>query len=118
MAVEDTSARQTYALRLIQLYLECIDFSQEAQKYFFRNELDNEIVLEYVSRLLRLWKEFVPKVKDRAELKDLKDEFMKFEKYSLDPDTLLVDTSQIRRLEATLTDTFDKLGLTKLENIK
>jgi hypothetical protein len=26
----------------------------------------------------------------------------------LDPDTLLVDTSQIRRLEATLTDTFNR----------
>ena len=115
---DDFSARQTYSMRIIQLWLECIDFSQEAQKFILRNEPENDVVLEYVARLVRLWREFVPKVRNRPELKELEKEFFSFESYCTNPETLLTEPLQIRLLEAVLTDVLDRLGLTKLENMR
>ena len=114
----DYEARRSYALRIVALWLESIDFAQEAQKYFLRGETENDVTLEYVARLGRLWKELVPKVTNRVELKDLKNEYMSFEPYVLDPRKLLTDPSKIYELETVICNLLDKLGLTLLENIK
>lgn len=113
-----TDARKAYTLRVIQLWLEAIDVSQAAQVFFLRGETENEITLEYVARLVRLWREFVPKVKSRAELKELEGKFMEFESYCNNPRSLLEEPDKIIMLEATVRDVLDKLGLTAIENLR
>lgn len=112
------SARKTYSLRIIQLWLECIDLSHESQKLFLRGEPENEINYEYVARLVRLWKEFKPKVKNRTELENLMGQYEQFNDYCIDPRKLLEDPDKIFLLEEVICDVMDKLGLTLLENIK
>lgn len=116
--VSDQEARKIYASRLVSLWLECIDFSHESQKFILRDELENEITLEYLARLTRLWKEFKPKVQNRTELKELVDRYMSFEKYAIEPKLLLSEVDKIYQLEEVLCEIMDKLGLTKLENLK
>jgi hypothetical protein len=114
----ELDARRTYTLRIINLWLEVIDVSQAAQVFFLRGETENEITLEYVARLIRLWREFVPKVKSRVELKDLEERFMSFEQYSDVPKSLLEDPDKIIALEAIIRDVLDKLQLTSIENVR
>jgi hypothetical protein len=110
--------RKLYAHRIISLWLECLDFAQEAQKFFLRGETENEITLEYIARLVQLWRELGPKVKSRAELKELEDEFMSFEQYSREPKLLLSDPDKIIALESAVRNVLDKLQLTSIENVR
>ena len=118
MGVEDQDARRLYALRIIELWLECLDFSHKAQVFILRDEPENEVTLEYVARLTRLWKELKPKVQNRSELKDLVNKYMAFEPFAIQPKDLLTNPEQIYALEETLCEVLDKLGMTLLENIK
>lgn len=118
MVVEDQEARKRYSLRIVELWLECVDFAQEAQKYIMRDEAENDVVLEYLARLTRLWKELKPKVENRSELKDLANEYMAFEAFAITPKDLLTQPEQIYKLEEVICKTLDKLGLTTLESIK
>lgn len=108
------SAKQLYSSRIIQLWLEAIDVSQEAQVFFLRGENENEITLEYIARLVRLWREFVPKVQNRAELKELEREFMEFAPLCADPKQFITDPDKIIALEAVLTKVLDRLDITSL----
>jgi hypothetical protein len=110
--------RKMYAQRIISLWLECLDFAQEAQKFFLRGETENDITLEYIARLVQLWRELGPKVKSRVELKELEDEFMSFEQYSQQPKLLLADPDRIIALEAIVRNVLDKLGITSIENVR
>jgi len=114
-----TDARKVYTLRIINLWLESLDVSQAAQVYFLRGEIENEVSLEWIARLVRLWRELVPKVKSRAELKELEKEFMGFEADCAMPKEMLMgNPDKIIALEGIIRDVLDKLGLTAIENIK
>lgn len=116
--VESEDARRMYSMRIIELWLECIDVSHQAQKFFLRDEPENEITLEYVARLTRLWKELKPKVLHRSELKDLESKYMSFEVYAIQPRELLSQADKIYELEEVICEVLDKLQLTVLDSIK
>ncbi|MEO0272624.1 MAG: hypothetical protein ABIM30_06000 [candidate division WOR-3 bacterium] len=111
---DDLDANRLYARRIVELWLEAIDFSQQAHSYFLRGEPENEITMEYIARLVRLWRELVPKVKNRIELQELEQEFMLFENFCVrNPKLLLSQPEKLVELEMVLTQVMDKLGLTQ-----
>ena len=115
----ELDARRTYTRRIIDLWLEIIDVSQAAQVYFLRGEIENEISLEWIARLVRLWRELVPKVLSRVELKELEGPFMEFEQACAMPKEMLMgNPDKIIALEGIIRDVLDKLNLTSIENIK
>ena len=117
--VDETDARRVYTLRIVNLWLEALDVAQAAQVYFLRGEIENEISLEWIARLVRLWRELVPKVKSRAELKELESQFMEFEQAcSMPKEMLMGNPDKIIALEGVIRDVLDKLNLTSIENMK
>jgi len=124
MAELTTDIRKQYTQRVVELWLECLDFAQESQKYLLKGNAqstisdENEIILEYIARLIQLWRELGPKVKSRVELKELENEFISFEQYSQQPRMLLDEPDKIIALEAIIRNVLDKLGITAIENMK
>ncbi|MCX8171316.1 MAG: hypothetical protein N3E47_05030 [Candidatus Bathyarchaeota archaeon] len=117
--VEDIEVRKIYAKRIIELWLETLEYSQSAQALFLRGELENEVITEYVSRLVRLWRELLPKVKNMAEVQELEKEFMLFEEFCIaNPRLLIGHPEKLVELEMVLTAVLDKLGVTQLDTLK
>lgn len=113
MVGEILSAGQTYAIRLVNLWLECLDLSHQARVAWLRSDFDQALNCEYVARLTRLWLELYPKIKGREDMKEMVANYEKFQVFYRDPSMIKDKPEDIIRLEETLREAMEKLGLTK-----
>ena len=109
---EAVSAGQMYAVKVVQLWLECIDLSQQARILWLKQEFDHDVNYEYVARLTRLWGVLYPKVKGRDDFKELTDEFEKYHIYYNDASLIVQTPEDIIRLETVIAAVLEKLKLT------
>lgn len=110
--------KSAYAQYLINMWFDIIDYSQEAMGYIMKGEIDNDVVIGYVARLARLWRELKPKVEKRPELKEMEKEFLEFEDLVHIPSKEILspeNAERIYKLEDVLAKVLDRLGLTAIE---
>jgi hypothetical protein len=113
MADENLAAGQVYAVRVINLWLECLDLSHQARMCWLQTNYDHDVNCEYVARLTRLWLELYPKIQGRADMKDFVTEYEKFQVFYRSPDLIKNSPEDIIRLEEVIRTALEKLGLTK-----
>lgn len=107
-----------YALTILQRWNDCLDISQKAQAFFLRGEAENELTLDYIARLVTLWRELSPKVKNRTELAPIKERFLSYSKYINYPNTLMVEPDKLFEIEDIIREALDKLAVTKIEKLQ
>jgi hypothetical protein len=118
MAESEFELKRMYSTQIVTLWLECLNSSSNAQVFILRGEAENDICLDYISRLTTLWKELKPKVKDRTELKDIMVTYMSFEDFARTPRMLLADPEKLYELEEIIRTVLDKLRLTTFETMR
>lgn len=107
-----------YAFKLLEKWGELMDLSEDFRKNMLLGIIDQELTMEYISRLTRLWLELYPKIRGRTDL-DLKlvKEFEQFKKYFEDP-ILLKNPKEAQNLfkfEEMLRWAIEELELTNIE---
>ena len=107
----EASAGQMYAISIVKLWMDCIDISQQARVLWLKQEFDHDINYEYVSRLTRLWGILYPKIKGREDLKELVEDFSKFQVYYREASLLVQTPEDIIRLEEIIADALERLKL-------
>ena len=108
-----SSAGQVYALRIVNLWLECIDLSHQARICWLQLNFDHDINYEYVARLTRLWLELYPKIKGRADMNEFVTDYEKFQTFYRDPSKIYNSPEDIIRLEEALRTALERLKLTQ-----
>lgn len=109
----DQPAGNKYAVEIIQLWLECIQFSQQVRMCWLKNEFDNDLNTEYVARLTRLWAELAPKIEGmQSEFGEFVTEYKSLGEYYRNPSLLLDKPEDIMRLEIAIRQALEKLKLT------
>lgn len=107
-----------YAFKLLEKWGELMDLGEQFRKNMLLGIIDQELTMEYISRLTRLWLELYPKIKGRTDLDpEVVKNFEQFRKYFEDP-TLLRDPEEAQNLfkfEEMLRWAIEELGITNIE---
>jgi len=125
-AEQDVSVGGVYAGVILQKWISIMEYSEAFTVNRLSGEYDDEICRSYVAKMTRLWKELKVKVRTRADFKDVRDEFLKFEPYCVDParffpassdedgkEVITPDGDEIYKLENVLREVIEKLRVTE-----
>jgi len=102
-----------YAEMLLTLWENIVALEIKVKKNYLDGVLDRETLLQYISLLLTLYKELLPKVKGRS----IEEKLKKYKAYYLDPDKLLEEPEKINNLTLHLREALEDLGITSIESV-
>lgn len=107
---------QAYTYTLLELWKEIIELGTRFRASYMNGYPDRELLYNYVASLTRLWGELSPKLKNRSEFGELKEEFDKFAHYYFDPKKLVDgDIEDVFKLELTLRQALERLKVFDFE---
>lgn len=116
-----TPASTAYAYSVLTKWEDVSILGEEVRKNYICGVMDQELLMEYVSKLISLWKEMYPKVKDRSDFgEETTKEFMAFERFYDDPLEIFRGDNLITvfKFEKCLRWILEKVGLTKFEDTR
>lgn len=112
-------ASMAYAMRIVELWLQCYEMSIKFRQDAMAHQGDPELSNLYISQLTRLWMELYPKIKDRSDFKPntFPADYEKYKQYYFDPDKLLdpKNSDDLLNLEMIIREAMEKLALTRFD---
>lgn len=96
---EPEQPAQNYGGLILAEWYDIIALSQEFRISMMSEEYDDEICRRYISKLTRLWLELEPKVRERKDFGQWREDFLKLDTYAADPTKFFVDNPNTEKDE-------------------
>lgn len=117
MAEGELRVCDAYAYTLLKKWERVIELREEFIMNYMNNRANPVVANEYISRLVSLWAELLPKVSGRTDHSEIAKTFEALRPYRYDPRTIYKndDPTVLMQLDEAIRMVIETLGITKFE---